>query len=183
MADITNTMRASRMYNNAKAIASGKVDLEVSWGTVGGILLLGFFYMVTASIGINVFSKCDSMKGKPIQENLNKYLAATLTIALTIPFTLLITKLAKNEAGVFMIIYSIMGLIGGAAALNWTLKCPNAKEAEKGYSAFSVVFFTITLLASAYVLKPKAMALSRGLTSGMGGASGGLTRSLGFKKA
>jgi hypothetical protein len=104
------------MYNNAKAIASGKVDLEVSWGTVGGILLLGFFYMVTASIGIGVFSKCDSMKGKPVQENLNKYLAATLTIALTIPFTLLVTKLAKNEAGVFMLIYSLMGLVGAAAA-------------------------------------------------------------------
>jgi hypothetical protein len=176
MSDITSTMRASRMYNNAKAIASGKVDLEVSWGTVGGILLLGFFYMVTASIGIGVFSKCDAMKGKPVQENLNKYLAATLTIALTIPFTLLITKLAKNEAGVFMLIYSLMGLIGGAAALNWTLKCPDAKEAEKGYSAFSVVLFTITLLASFYVMKPKGMALSRGMTSGMGG----MGKSLGF---
>lgn len=176
MSDITSTMRASRMYNNAKAIASGKVDLEVSWATVGGILLLGFFYMVTASIGIGVFSRCDAMKGKPVQENLNKYLAATLTIALTIPFTLLVTKLAKNEAGVFMIIYSLMGLIGGAAALNWTLNCPDAKEAEKGYSAFSVVLFTITLLASFYVMKPRRMRLSRGM-------GGGLTRSLGFKKA
>ena len=125
--------------------------------------------MVTASIGISVFSKCDAMKGKSIQENLNKYLAATLTIALTIPFTLFITKIAKNEAGVFMLIYSLMGLIGGAAALNWTLKCPDAKEAEKGYSAFSVVLFTITLLASFYVLKPRAMALSRGLASTAGG--------------
>lgn len=169
MSDVTSTERASRMYNNAKAIASGKVDLEVSWGTVGGILLLGFFYMVTASIGISVFSKCDAMKGKSIQENLNKYMAATLTIALTIPFTLFITKIAKNEAGVFMLIYSLMGLIGGAAALNWTLKCPDAKEAEKGYSAFSVVLFTITLLASFYVLKPRAMALSRGLATRAGG--------------
>jgi hypothetical protein len=169
MSEVTSTMRASRMYNNAKAIASGKVDLEVSWGTVGGILLLGFFYMVTASIGISVFSKCDAMKGKSIQENLNKYLAATLTIALTIPFTLFITKIAKNEAGVFMLIYSLMGLIGGAVALNWTLKCPDAKEAEKGYSAFSVVLFTITLLASFYVLKPRAMALSRGLATSAGG--------------
>ena len=76
-AALTSTMRASRMYNNARNIASGKVDLEVSWATVGGILLLGFFYMVTASIGINIFSKCESMKGKSIQENLNKYLAAT----------------------------------------------------------------------------------------------------------
>ena len=153
--NITSTLRASRMYNNARAIASGKVDLEVSWGTVGGILLLGFFYMVTASVGINIFSKCESMKGKSIQENLNKYLAATLTIALTIPMTLLITKLANNEAGVFMIIYSVMGLIGSAAALNWTLKCDNAKETEKSYSIFSLVLFTMTLLGSAYVMRPK----------------------------
>jgi hypothetical protein len=121
--------------------------------------------MVTASIGINVFSKCDSMKGKPVQENLNKYLAITLTIALTIPFTLLVTKLANNEAGVFMIIYSLMGLIGGAAALNWTLNCPDAKEAEKGYSAFSVVLFTLTLLGSAYVMRPRFMTISRSLNN------------------
>jgi hypothetical protein len=157
MSDITATTRASRMYNNARAIASGKVDLEVSWTTVGGILILGFLYMITASIGINIFSKCEAMKGKPVQENLNKYLAATLTIALTIPFTLLVTKLVKNEAGVFMLIYSLMGLIGGAAALNWSLKCPNAKENEKGYATFSVVLFTITLLASFYVMRPKGM--------------------------
>ncbi len=163
MSDLTATLRASRMYNNAKAIASGKVDLEVSWATVGGILLLGFIYMVTASIGINVFSKCDAMKGKSIQENLNKYLAATLTIALTIPFTLFLTKIVKNEAAVFTLIYSLMGLIGGAAALNWTLKCPDAKEAEKGYSAFSVVLFTITLLASFFMLRPKKMSLSSNL--------------------
>ena len=163
MSDLTATMRASRMYNNAKAIASGKVDLEVSWATVGGILLLGFIYMVTASIGINVFSKCDAMKGKSIQENLNKYLAATLTIALTIPFTLFLTKIVKNEAAVFTLIYSLMGLIGGAAALNWTLKCPDAKEAEKGYSAFSVVLFTITLLASFFMLRPNRMRLSSNL--------------------
>jgi len=160
MSDITATMRASRMYNNAKAIASGKVDLEVSWATVGGILLLGFLYMVTASIGISVFSKCEAMKGKSVQENLNKYLGYTLTIALTIPFTLFLTKLVKNEAAVFTLIYSLMGLIGGAAALNWTLKCPEAKEAEKGYSAFSVVLFSITLLASFYMMRPKRMILS-----------------------
>ena len=176
MADLTTTMRASRMYNNAAAIASGKVDLEVSWGTIMGILTLGFFYMVTASIGINIFSKCEAMQGKPIQENLNKYLIATLTIALTIPFTLLITKLANNEAGVFTLIYSIMGLVGGAVALNWTLKCENAKEAEKGYAAFSVALHTITLLASFYILKPKAMALSRGLATRAGGLMGGTNK-------
>lgn len=154
MSNLSVNERASRIYNNAKAIASGRVDLEVSWTTVGGILILGFIYMITASIGINIFTNCASMKGKPIQENLNKYLAATLTIALTIPFTLLVTKFAKNEAGVFMLLYSIMGLVGAAAALNWTLKCPNTNETEKTYSIFSVIIFSITLLASFFVMAP-----------------------------
>jgi hypothetical protein len=134
MSNITATQSASAMYNKAKNIASGKIDLEVSMTTVMGIMLLGFFYMVTASIGMSIYSKCDAMKGKKVQDNLNKYLAATLTIGLTIPFTLLVTKFAKSEGAVFTLIYSIMGLVGSAAALNWTLKCENAKETEKGYA-------------------------------------------------
>jgi len=143
------------MYNRAKNIASGKTDLEVSYSTVFTILFLGFFYMVVSSIGMSIFSKCEAMKGKPVQENLNKYLAATLTIGLTIPFTLLVTKFVNNEGAVFALIYSIMGLVGSAAALNWTLKCENAKKSEKGYAGFSVALFTLTLLISAFLLRPK----------------------------
>ena len=155
MSDITATQTASAMYNRAKNIASGKIDLEVSMTTVMGILLLGFFYMVTASIGMSIYSKCDAMKGKKVQDNLNKYLAATLTIGLTIPFTLLVTKFAKSEGAVFTLIYSIMGLVGSAAALNWTLKCENAKETEKGYAGFSTALFTCTLLLSMFLMRPK----------------------------
>jgi hypothetical protein len=155
MSDITATQTASAMYNRAKNIASGKIDLEVSMTTVMGIMLLGFFYMVTASIGMSIYSKCDAMKGKKVQDNLNKYLAATLTIGLTIPFTLLVTKFAKSEGAVFTLIYSIMGLVGSAAALNWTLKCENAKETEKGYAGFSTALFTCTLLLSMFLMRPK----------------------------
>ena len=155
MSDITATQKASAMYNKAKNIASGKIDLEVSMTTVMGIMLLGFFYMVTASIGMSIYSKCDAMKGKKVQDNLNKYLAATLTIGLTIPFTLLVTKFAKSEGAVFTLIYSIMGLVGSAAALNWTLKCENAKQTEKGYAGFSTALFTCTLLLSMFLMRPK----------------------------
>jgi hypothetical protein len=168
MSDITATQAASAMYNKAKNIATGKTDLEVSYATVGGILFLGFFYMVTSSIGMSIYSKCDAMKGQKVQENLNKYLAATLTIALTIPFTLLVTKLVKNEAAFFTLIYSIMGLVGSAAALNWTLKCESAKNSEKNYAAFSTAMFTLTLLISFFLMRRKKMP--------------GLTRSLAFKK-
>jgi len=155
MSNITATQSASAMYNKAKNIASGKIDLEVSMTTVMGIMLLGFFYMVTASIGMSIYSKCDAMKGKKVQDNLNKYLAATLTIGLTIPFTLLVTKFAKSEGAVFTLIYSIMGLVGSAAALNWTLKCENAKKTEKNYAAFSTALFTCTLLLSMFLMRPK----------------------------
>ena len=155
MSNITATQSASAMYNKAKNIASGKIDLEVSMTTVMGIMLLGFFYMVTASIGMSIYSKCDAMKGKKVQDNLNKYLAATLTIGLTIPFTLLVTKFAKSEGAVFTLIYSIMGLVGSAAALNWTLKCENAKQTEKGYAGFSTALFTCTLLLSMFLMRPK----------------------------
>ena len=121
MSDITSTMRASRMYNNAKAIASGKVDLEVSWATIGGILLLGFLYMITASVGISVFSKCDAMKGKSVQENLNKYLAATLTIALTIPFWVSIRDLMPRVAVGYFFLAAIIANVAQITAAFRTL--------------------------------------------------------------
>lgn len=130
----------------------------MNWSTVATITFLAFFYMVTASIGINVYSKCDSMKGKKIQENLNKYLAATLTIGLTIPATLMLSKFVigtSSETAVFMLIYSLMGLVGSAAALNWTVRCPEAKKDEKGYAAFTLTLFILTLFTSMYMLRPK----------------------------
>ena len=155
MSDITATQKASAMYNKARNIASGKIDLEVSGKTVMGILFLGFIYMIISSIGMNIYSKCDAMKGQPVQENLNKYLAATLTIALTIPFTLLVTKFVKNEGAVFALIYSIMGLVGSAAALNWAVKCENAKSSDKNFAALTTAVYSLTLMFSFYLLRPK----------------------------
>jgi hypothetical protein len=147
--------QAASMYNRAKKLASGTLQLEIKWSTVGLILMMGFLYMIISSIGMSIFAKCEAMKGKPVQENLNKYLAATLTIGLTIPFTLLVLKLVKKELAVFMLIYSIMGLVGSAAALNWAAKCENAKKSEKTWAGMNVALFSMTLLASAWMLRPK----------------------------
>jgi hypothetical protein len=79
-----------------------------------------------------------------------------------------VTKLVKNEGAFFTLIYSIMGLVGSAAALNWAIKCESAKNSEKNYAAFSTAMFTLTLLVSFYLMRPKK--------------TPGLTRSLAFKK-
>jgi len=155
MSAVTANQKASAMYERAKDITSGKIDLEVSGKTVMGIIILGVVYVIISSIGMSIYSKCEDMKDKPVQKNLNKYLAATLTIALTIPFTLLITKFVKNEGAVFTLIYSVMGLVGSAAALNWAVKCENAKNSEKNFAIASTVFYTLTLMLSRFLMKPK----------------------------
>lgn len=152
MSAITATEQATTMYQRAKNISSGKLDLEVSWGTVGIITALAMAYMTIAAVGIDTFKKCEEMKGKTVQENLNKYLAATLTMALTIPFTLLVTKFARNEAGAFMMIYAIMGLVGSAAVLNWTVKCKDSKKEAKGLAGFGVASFSCVLLISLFLI-------------------------------
>ena len=155
MSDYTAMERASAVYNKARNISAGKLELEISWGTVGIIMLLGIAYLVISSIGLNIYASCDAMKDKPIQENLNKYLAATLTIGLTIPFTLLVTKFVKNEAMVFMMIYSIMGIVGSSAVLNWTTKCEKAKQSEKGFAGFSLASFVCVFIVAAFMMRPK----------------------------
>lgn len=152
MSAVTATEKASAMYQRAKNISSGKLELEISWGTIGTIMLLAIFYMAITATGISIFTKCEEMKGKTVQENLNKYLAATLTIALTIPFTLLVTKFARNESAVFMMIYAIMGLVGSAATLNWSIKCKNSKKEAKGFAGFGVASFSCVLLTSLFLM-------------------------------
>ena len=51
------------LYNQAKRLESGKVDLEISMGALFVLLLCGVFYLVTASIGIDTYAKCDAVKG------------------------------------------------------------------------------------------------------------------------
>lgn len=144
----------SNMYNRARNIATGKTDLEVSYTTVGLLLVLGIAYTAIAALGIDIFSKCDAVKGNKVQENLNKYLAATLTIGLTIPFTLLVTKFVSSEGIAFSMIYAIMGIVGSSAALNWTMKCPDADKSAKTYSGISLASFLCVFLIAAYMARP-----------------------------
>ena len=151
-------VQGTAAYQSAAKTAGQKVELDINWGTIGIILFLGFFYMVIASIGIDTFSKCDELKGKAVQENLNKWLIATLAIALAIPFTLFVTKVAgSKKLGAFTLIYAIMGLIGSAAALNWVRNCKVTKDDKPKliYSGINVASFSCVLLISLFLFVKK----------------------------
>jgi uncharacterized membrane protein YuzA (DUF378 family) len=151
-------IQRSTAYQGVAQTTGKTVQLDINWGTIGIILFLGFFYMVIASIGIDTFSKCDELKGKAVQENLNKWLIATLAIALTIPFTLFVTKVAgSKKLGAFTLIYAIMGLIGSAAALNWVRNCEVTKDDKPKliYSGLNVASFSCVLLVSIFLFVKK----------------------------
>lgn len=151
-------IQGTAAYQGVAKTADKVVDLEINWGTIAVILFLGFFYMVIASLGIDIFSKCDELRGKTVQENLNKWLIATLAAALAIPITLFITKVAgSKKLGVFTFIYAIIGLVGSAATLNWVLKCNNAKDDESKliYSGLNVASFSCVLLISIFLMRRK----------------------------
>jgi len=147
--------KLGQMANLAKNIGNTRETLDISWNTIGIITILGLTYIVAASIGINTFSKCEKFKGKQLQENLNKILVATLGMALAIPFTLSMTKMFSNEMPVFLLTYAIMGVIGSAIALNWTVNCDEAEKQSTTTIGVSLASFIAMLMFGVFLIVPK----------------------------
>jgi len=145
------------LYNQAKRLESGKVDLEISMGALFVLLLCGVFYLVTASIGIDTYAKCDAVKGKKSYDNLSKFMSYTLTISLTIPFTLMMAKVFKKDMAMWLSFYGLMGLICSAMTVHLTNKCKNATKQSRQFSYFALPSFICCMLIGGFLLtrKPK----------------------------
>ena len=75
--------------------------------------MFGFLYLVIAALGIDMFNKCPEKEGNSTQENLKNFLSYTLTIALTVPCTLLLAKTAGSKlSGIIVLLFGIMGVVG-----------------------------------------------------------------------
>ena len=137
-------------YQGAAANAAKSVGLEINYGQIGIIMFFGFFYLVIAALGIDMFNKCTEQHGKKTQENLKNFLSYTLTMALTVPCTLLLLKVAGSKLS------GIMGIVGSSAALNWSRTCEGAKkdDSKKAYSAVSLVIFLLAFLVGLFMLRP-----------------------------
>lgn len=152
------SIRGSSTYQGAAATAGKEVSMSINYGQIGMIFAFALSYLVVASLGIDLFSKCDELKGNTTQENLNKWLIATLAIAITIPFTLTLTKMAGSKlTGIIALLFAVMGIVGSAASIHWSGKCASAKkdESKKIYSGISMAVFILVLLISLFLLRPK----------------------------
>ncbi len=147
--------RYEEIYSTAKGIMSGSVDIELPAISVFVILLLSLMYMVTTSISIDVYSKCSDAKGKKMYDRLFKYISHSLVAALTIPLTLLLTKMFNNDTGAFMMLYGIMGLIVSMVAVDLTRKCDVNDKLKVMWSRFSLGLHTIVLLIGLFLSAKK----------------------------
>ena len=137
--------------------AAQEVGITINYGQIGLVLMFGFFYLVIAALGIDMFNKCSEQQGKSTQENLKNFLSYTLTIALTVPCTLLLAKTAGSKlSGIIVLLFGIIGVVGSSASLNWARTCESAKkdDSKMAYSAVSLVIFLLAFLGGLFMLRP-----------------------------
>ena len=157
MGAASTAMQTSQFGVAATAKAAETTTIEINYGQIGLILMFGFLYLVIASLGIDMFNKCDEQAGKSTQENLKLFLSYTLTIALTIPCTLLLVKTAGSKlSGIIVLLFGIMGIVGSSASLNWARTCESAKkdQSKMAFSAVSLVIFLLAFLGGLFMLRP-----------------------------
>ena len=110
--------RYEEIYNTAKGVMNGSVDIELPAISVFVILVLSLIYMVAA---------------------------------LTIPLTLVLTKMFNNDTGAFMMLYGILGLVVSLAAVDLTRKCNVKDQLKVMWSRFSLGLHTIVLLTGLFL--------------------------------
>jgi hypothetical protein len=143
--------RYEQIYDIAKGVMDGRIDIELPAVSVLVIFVLALMYMVTTSISVDIYSKCKTVKDSKLYDTLFKYMSHTLVVALTIPLTLLLTKLFYNDSGAFMILYGLLGLIASLVAVDLTRKCNVYDQLKVMWSRFSLGLHTIVLLVGIFL--------------------------------
>ena len=151
-------LQGTAAYQGTRASLSQRADFSLSYGSIVLITLLAASYLVVASLGIDTFTKkCKELAGVKTQENLNKWLVATLAIAITIPFTLIVVKMSgKNLQALMLLLFGILGIVASSAVIHWNRKC-ETPESEKIYGGINMAIYIVMLILGIYILQKKRL--------------------------
>jgi len=89
------------------------------------------------------------------------FLSHTMTAAIAMILTLLLTKIVKSEAAAFALLFGIFGLIASSMTLAMTNEC--SSTADKSARNFGIVSLLghIGLLMASFYFKPPIPGMSR----------------------
>lgn len=149
----------SAIYANAQKQA----DFKLTYLSIVIVIALAVCYLVVASLGIDMFSKCKELAGIKTQEDLNKWLIATLGIAIAMPTTLLLIKLSGKYLNyIIAILFAIFGIVAASSVIHWNKKCTKVDESQKAYGGVMLAL-SIALLILAIGLFIKSRGKFKGL--------------------
>lgn len=116
-----------KMVNAApQVLKNTTVKLELSWGVIGMIIMLGTFYIAISGVGINTFNKCSKIQDSQKWENLKSYLSHTMTMVIASIATLILVKMFKSQVVVFAMVFGIMGIIASSMTLAMVRECKDS---------------------------------------------------------
>lgn len=165
------SLQGTDAYQGMSKSLSKQADFSLSYGSIILITMLAASYLVVASLGIDTFTKkCKELAGVKTQENLNKWLVATLAIAITIPFTLLVVKLSGPKlSALMMLLFAIFGIVASSAVIHWNRKC-ETPDSEKIYGGINMAVFIVMLIVGGFMLRYRGFRNSTGRPMTFGGA-------------
>lgn len=153
--------QGTNAYAGINQSLSKQADFSLSYGSIVLITMLAASYLVVASLGIDTFTKkCKELAGVKTQENLNKWLVATLAIAITIPFTLIMVKAfgptktnpSSTKLNALMgLLFGILGIVASSAVIHWNRKC-ETPDSEKIYGGINMAIYIVMLGLALYFL-------------------------------
>ncbi|MGB0600354.1 MAG: hypothetical protein ACPGLY_27065 [Rubripirellula sp.] len=136
-------------------IKSGKIDVEMNAVGVMLIITLGVVYATASYVGMKTFKGCGAVNEQERYKTLHRLLSHTLAISLTIPATLLIGKMFKNDVSAFMAVFGLLGILGASVSVDITRKCDNATEQEKKASIGALLCFILSFLVGVALVRRK----------------------------
>lgn len=128
-------------------------DMEMSYGTLFLIAVMGVFYIAVSSVGIKTFNDCDQVQNSQKWKNLKMFLSHTMTAAIAMILTLLLTKIVKSEAAAFALLFGIFGLIASSMTLAMTNECSStADKSARNFGIVSLLGHILLLITSIYLM-------------------------------
>jgi len=97
-------------------------------------------YFIAVNTGLNVIGDCEA----DIDESIKKYLNYSLIIAVTIPGTLLFSKMVEKDVAGYMTLYGVAAIAATGILVDvMNNKCPNADETQKNYNNIYLAIFSM----------------------------------------
>ena len=128
-------------------------DMEMSYGTLFLIVIMGVFYIAITSVGVKTFNECDQVQNSQKWKNLKMFLSHTMTAAIAMILTLLLTKIVKSEAAAFALLFGIFGVIASSMTLAMTRECSStADKSARNFGIVSLIGHILLLILSVYLM-------------------------------